>query len=215
MKNTKKLVIFDLDGTVLDSVKDLTVNANKVRQKYNLEPLQKSEILNCIGDGVDVFVKKLFYDVEKVPEKAFEEFNIFYFESIADYTIPFEGIIEVLCYLKEKNITTGILSNKSEFLTKKVLSLLKMDKYFKFIYGGDSFIEKKPSPLPIINILKNFSFQPNETAIVGDSFNDINAGKSANIYTIAALYGYTNKNILINCKPDCSIEKALDLKNIL
>ncbi len=215
MKNTKKLIIFDLDGTVLNSVKDLMISANKIRELYNLKPFDKNAILNCIGDGVQVFVDKLFSDVEKTPENALSEFTTYYKNHIADFTLPFEGMVELLRYLNCEKKIVGILSNKSENLTKKVLSLLKMSNLFKFIYGGDSFEQKKPSPVPVLKILKEFNIKPEDAVIVGDSPNDINAGKGAKISTVAVSYGYTDKEILIKNNPDYLIDFPQELKSIL
>jgi phosphoglycolate phosphatase len=211
----KKLIIFDLDGTVLDSVDDLMISANKVRELHKLKPFDKKAILSCIGDGVQVFVDKLFSDVSVTPDNALAQFTTYYKEHIADFTTPFEGIVELLQYLNRKGNIVGILSNKSEDLTKKVLKLLKIDKLFRFTYGGDSFKQKKPSSLPVLEILKQFDINFENAVIIGDSPNDIKAGKGANISTIAVGYGYTDKEILLKYKPDYLVDFPLDIKTIL
>jgi len=215
LKNTKKLIIFDLDGTVLNSITDLKVCANKIRENFKLPPISREKILNCIGDGVDVFVDKLFCDVTSTPEQALNQFTMYYANHISDYTNFFDGMIETIEYLNNKNLITGILSNKDENLTKKVLSSLNGTNLFSFIYGGDSFPEKKPSKLPIEKILKQFSIPQKQAVIIGDSPNDINAGKSAGISTIAVLYGYTKPSELLKHKPDKTITSPFQLKNIL
>ncbi|BBB32103.1 phosphoglycolate phosphatase [Thermotomaculum hydrothermale] len=202
MKELNKLAIFDLDGTLVDSLDDLVLSANETRKLYKLPPLSKDTISSFVGDGLVLFVERLFQDSKVDIEDAISNFKKKYFIHLTDNTRFYEGTIECIKKLKDANFVVGILSNKTERLSKLVVEQLGQKELFDFIYGGDSFPEKKPSPLPILKILKKFNGDKESSFMIGDSCNDILSGQKAGIKTIAVTYGFNGVKHLKKCTAD-------------
>ncbi len=202
MKELNKLAIFDLDGTLVDSIDDLVLSANETRKLYNLPPLSKEKVSSFVGDGLNLFVERLFQDSEVELNEAILKFKERYFLHLTDNTLFYRGIIECITTLKDKGYIVGILSNKTEKLSKLVVKQLGAESLFEFVYGGDSFPEKKPSPYPILEIMKKFKGEKSISYMIGDSCNDIISGNKAGVKTIAVTYGFNGTAHLKNCKAD-------------
>ncbi len=202
MKELNKLAIFDLDGTLVDSIDDLVLSANETRKLYNLPPLSKEKVSSFVGDGLNLFVERLFQDSEVELNEAILKFKERYFLHLTDNTRFYRGIIECITTLKDKGYIVGILSNKTEKLSKLVVKQLGAESLFEFVYGGDSFPEKKPSPYPILEIMKKFKGEKSISYMIGDSCNDIISGNKAGVKTIAVTYGFNGTAHLKNCKAD-------------
>ena len=202
MKELNRLVIFDLDGTLVDSLDDLVLSANEARRFFKLPPLPKEEIASFVGDGMVMFVKRLFKDSPVEVEEAIEKFREKYSLHLTDNTRFYKGMPECVNRLKKADFKVGILSHKTERFSKMVIEQLGMIEVFDFIYGGDSFDEKKPSPLPIVKILEEFKGDRRKSFMIGDSCNDILSGKGAGIKTIAVVFGFNGTSHLKECKAD-------------
>jgi len=202
LKELNKLAIFDLDGTLVDSIDDLVLSANETRKLYNLPPLSKEKVSSFVGDGLNLFVERLFQDSEVELNEAILKFKERYFLHLTDNTRFYRGIIECITTLKDKGYIVGILSNKTEKLSKLVVKQLGAESLFEFVYGGDSFPEKKPSPYPILEIMKKFKGEKSISYMIGDSCNDIISGNKAGVKTIAVTYGFNGTAHLKNCKAD-------------
>ncbi len=207
------IAIFDLDGTLLNSIGDLVLAANNTREKFGLPPLPQETIKSFVGDGVVKFVERLFNSQQIEEElKTFKEEYILH---IADTTKPYEGIMEVILNIKSRNFVVGILSNKSSNLTNLVLEMLNIYFFFDFVYGGDNFPEKKPSPIPILKILEEFDGNRGTSFMIGDSCNDILAGKNAGVKTIGVTYGFSPRNYINECKPDFVANTPLEIEKYI
>ncbi len=208
-----KIVIFDLDGTLLNSIDDLVLAANNTRKRFNLPPLPEDLVSSFVGDGIVKFVERLFQ--KESVEKEIETFKEEYILHIVDNTKPYDGIMDTVLNLKGNGYIVGILSNKTQNLTNLVLEMLNISYFFDFIYGGDSFSEKKPSPLPIIEILKNFNGDKGNSFMVGDSCNDVAAGKDAGLKTIGVTYGFQGAKLLDDCSPDFVAKSPEEIERII
>ncbi len=215
MKELNKLAIFDLDGTLVDSIDDLVLSANETRKLYNLSPLTKNEIASFVGDGLNKFVQRLFSDVSVELEEAIINFKKKYFIHLTDNTRFYKGMPECVEKLKKSGFIVGILSNKTERLSKLVVEQLGTKRLFDFIYGGDSFPEKKPSPMPILKILQEFNGDKNYSFMVGDSCNDVISGNKAGIKTIAVTFGFNGTSHLKNCKADYTANTPQEICNFI
>ena len=186
-----KLIVFDLDGTLIDSVPDLTDAANHVRTEFGLPILSQVEVRNLVGDGSKRFVEQVLPEFgEEEHQKGLELFLDYNFRHIADKTDFYPGVTETLECLKSSGYILVIVSNKYRSHCKEILRLLKADNFFSAILGADSLPERKPSPTPVIHLMKQFCVSEDETVMIGDSINDIAAGKSAGVLTIGCDYGY-------------------------
>ena len=216
---TIALVLFDLDGTLVDSLQDLTDAVNHMLAGFGRQILCQSEVRQLVGKGARNLVQRALATNSSVDIEsglaAFTEFN----EShIADKSRLYPGALELLQQLTADGIRLAVISNKNESLSRLILKTLKVDKYFDIIAGGDTFPEMKPSPLPLERVIEEFSCSPTKVVMVGDSINDIKAGNQAGIITIGCRWGYGNSEELSaagffanSCSDIINIIRTLDL----
>ncbi len=208
---TYKMVIFDMDGTLIDSFRDLQVTLNEVRIALGLEVIDQEKIKEAIGASLKGMITKLFEDnKDKIPE-ALDMFKGIYKKHIVDNTVPYNRIVTVLEQLKKLGIMVGVLSNKPSELVRIPLYHFNLSYLMDFIYGGDSFDERKPSGMPITRIINYFEVNPEDAIIVGDSTIDILAGKDAGIKTMAVTYGYSSEKELKQLNPDFLVNFPLEI----
>ena len=190
-----KIIIFDLDGTLVDSSVDITNSLNYAMGPYGIGKITVEETIGLVGEGLTRLIEKVLGNERAalVPE-VLDRFIAYYSEHLVDFTRPYRGVPETLERLG--NYRKAVISNKREFLSRELLARLGLAKYFDIILGSDSAEEKKPSPKPVIKVLESFSVGPDEAVIVGDSNYDIDAGKAAGTKTIAVSYGYREVGLL-------------------
>jgi len=208
-----RLVIFDLDGTLIDSSKDIASALNHAVKPHGLGEVTVEETISLVGEGVARLIEKL---VERrspgldLPS-LIESFTDYYSAHLVDHTTAYEGTEKVLRALDGRK--KAVITNKLESLSLKILEALDLLKYFDYVAGGDTGPEKKPSPVPILKVLSRFEILPEEALLVGDSIYDIEAGKSAGVRTVAALYGYGSPGFAQGA--DFSIGRTTDLLKII
>ena len=190
-----KLIIFDLDGTLVNSSVDITNALNYAVEPYGLGKLTVEKTISLVGEGVTRLIEKLlgqkWGDLRDV---VLERFLDYYSEHLTDFTLPYPGVRDALEMLRDYKKT--VISNKREDLSRKVLENVQLSGYFEIIWGSNSVSEKKPSPVPLLEMLKRFACSPDEAVIVGDSTYDIAAGKAAGVRTVAVSYGYREAKLL-------------------
>lgn len=189
-------VLFDLDGTLADTAPDLANALNAIRLKHDLPKLPLDIISPTVSLGGNAMIK-LAFDLEE-GDSGFDEirdqFLNHYLENIAEETRLYDGMEEVLRSLESNNITWGIVTNKSTWLTMPLLKELSLDTRAACVVSGDTLEQRKPHPAPILHACELIKSDPASTIYIGDAQRDIEAGRRAGTKTLIALYGYIDKD---------------------
>lgn len=208
-----ELIIFDLDGTIIDSCEDIARALNFCLEKKGISGFSVEEVKQMVGEGVKRLIEKAIERKAVLisKEELIDCFVKYYREHVTDYTKEYPEVRETLQRLN--NYKKAVISNKLTDLCVKALENLNLLQYFDFVGGSDLFTEKKPSALPILKTIEMFKSSPEKTLIVGDSELDIMAGKSAKVKTVAVSYGYRERDKLKEA--DFIIDKFSELITIV
>ena len=195
----KKLIIFDLDGTLVDSQTDILIANNLTLQKFGYKTISYNKVKSIIGQGImGNIIKSLA--MQKVnasnqeKQDMYDYFFSYYKKNVYVKSKPYPGIKNLLKKL-QKNFKLAVCSNKLEKLTKIVLQKSDLKKYFDFVAGGDTFKFKKPHPSVLNNVVKKFKINKKDSLFVGDSEHDYHAAQNSKIDFCLKQGGYTNKKI--------------------
>jgi len=184
-----RLIMFDLDGTLVDSSRDITNALNHALAPYGLKPMSVEGTVRLVGEGITRLIEKVTGTAgAEMRDDILRRFLEFYSTHLTEHTRPYPGVTETLDRLSAYR--KAVISNKREELSRRLLSDLGMDSHFAHIIGSDSTPEKKPSPLPLLTVLKREGLTADEALMVGDSNLDIEAGRNAGVVTVGAGYGY-------------------------
>lgn len=213
-----KAVIFDLDGTLLDSLIDLANSANRILEKHNLPVHPVERYKNFIGDGTLKLVERFLPEQERTAEKIqaiVPEFKSDYSETCDLYSKPFDGISEMLEKLKQKNIKTAILSNKPHELTLRCTNKLLPTELFDIIRGHIEDVPRKPDPQSALQLIQELGVSREETVFVGDMEMDINTALNAGFKAVGVDWGFRTKEELLNLGAEVVISRPGQLFEIL
>ncbi len=210
-----KCLLFDLDGTLIESRDDLADSVNLTLSELNLANLPSETIYNFIGEGVFNLVNRAISaslgkeSGRGFAEKGVEIFRGYYAENLVTKTKLYEGVAETLEKLGD--FPKAVITNKPHDFSVLILEKLGISKHFSSIVGGDSLPERKPSPVPLLFAVDNLGFAAEESLMIGDSWVDIEAGKNAKIKTCGCIYGFRGKDELEKAEADFLIQKFSDL----
>jgi len=185
-----KAVLFDFDGTFGDTAPDLVNAANYVFNKHKKDPIDFISGRQIASDGVKAFLDKRFDESKDDYKSLFDQFLNYYDKHINDNFKLFEGIKKLIDYLDKKEISWGIVTNKSRRLTEKLLKFNDLYNKCSVIVCGDDGLKPKPYPDTLFHALKSLGIKSNEALYLGDGYRDIQAAKNANIKSILVTYGY-------------------------
>jgi phosphoglycolate phosphatase len=208
-----RLLIFDLDGTLVDSGQDIVLSTNAMRQAMGLEPLDFETVASYVGHGIHVLVKRAM-GADAGPqslEKATQFFINYYRDHLLDHTVPYPGVKEALQALRGR---LGVLTNKDLDLSQRILDGLELAQYFEFVYGGNSFERKKPDPIGILMPMRVAGVEARQTMMVGDAETDIQTGRNAGVWTCGVTYGI-GSHTLESCPPDFLVGNLMELPALL
>lgn len=193
-----RLVMFDLDGTLIDSVPDLAAAVDNMLLKLGRPPAGLEAVREWVGNGAPVLVRRALanhIDAEGVDEveaeQALELFNGFY-EAGHELTVVYPGVRDTLKWLNKHGVEMALITNKPERFVAPLLDQMKIGRYFKWIIGGDTLPQKKPDPAALFFVMKMANIPASQSLFVGDSRSDVLAAKAAGVKCVALSYGYNH-----------------------
>ena len=193
-------LIFDLDGTLVDTAPDLMAATNHVLKTLKRRPITMEEVRSFVGRGAKALIARGCEATgEPVDPRAIEtlyqEFIIYYAANIAAHSRPYPGLFPFLDRCKAQGLAMGVCTNKLESLSVRLLHALDMTKYFGAIVGPDTTGVAKPDPKPFFETVKRLDRNPNNALMFGDSETDMKTGKNAGVPVIAVSFGYTEAHV--------------------
>ncbi|HET6936597.1 MAG TPA: HAD-IA family hydrolase [Candidatus Angelobacter sp.] len=216
-----KLLIFDLDGTLVDSRLDLANSVNAMLRHYGKPELPQEVIASYIGNGAPMLVRRSLGDPddEQFVQEALLYFMAYYREHKLDHTYVYDGIFEALdSIIASRNglgqLRMAVLSNKPVNPSRGIVEALGLGKYFFQVYGGNSFHTKKPDPAGVQALLAEAEAQAHQTVIVGDSDVDVITAGNAGIYSVAVTYGLA-PHTLEDVTADVVVDHPRELADVL
>ena len=220
-----KLLVFDLDGTLIDSAQDLCNSVNEALVHVGLKQLRNPVIAGFVGNGAQVLIRRSLATSRNIPldqvnedehAAAFAFFLDYYRAHKLDFTYAYEGVLEALKALRElHDLTDGparamaVLTNKPVRPARGICEGLGMAPYFLHIYGGDSFPVKKPDPFGLLSLMKETGARPEETVMIGDSRVDVETARNAGVWCIGCAFGFGPQN-LMEMPPDIVVDTAAE-----
>ena len=214
------LVMFDLDGTLVDSVPDLAWCADRTLEDLGLPLVGEDKTRDYVGNGIYVLVKRILTQKldgepdEALYNKALPIFWEYYRENVSQFSQLYGGVQEALDELKKQDIKLACVTNKAEEFTKTLLAHLKIDTYFEIMVGGDTLEKKKPDPMPLLHIAKVVGVAVENCLMVGDSQHDIAAARAAEMRVVAVPYGYNHGEDISASNPDAIVESLKELPSL-
>lgn len=210
-----KTVIFDLDGTLADTLESIAFCSNKALAVCGYPPIEKEAFKMLVGDGADELIKRALQKVGDSQGKDYQTVREAYREIFAKdcmYEVrPYEGIVEVLNQLKANEVCLTVLSNKPDAEARQVIAELFGDELFTLVVGQREGVAKKPDPQGVYDIMKELGVDSKDTFYVGDTSTDMKTGKAAGLFTIGVLWGFRERSELVEHQADAVIEKPQEL----
>lgn len=213
-----QLVIFDLDGTLIDSAGDIVAAFHELTDRRGLERLPDAQVRNAIGEGLRVLMLKCLPRELSDPKLAQEidrEFYEYYEKRVLDTTRPYPGVIDHLQKISRTH-RIAIVTNKHEALAHKsiVFPGLKDLPWVKIV-GADTYSERKPHPLPLQEVMRIAGVEPHQTLMVGDGIPDLQSARAAGVHSVACTYGYARTELLLQHEPSLIMNAFTEFDRIL
>ncbi|WP_228280858.1 HAD family hydrolase [Aliarcobacter cryaerophilus] len=212
----KKTVIFDLDGTLLDSIEDIASSMNKVLESLQLPTHKIEDYKHFVGGGVDILVENALNNQSKeIKDEVIKRFKIEYDGKLHSKTLPYNGIYQLLDELKKLDINLAVLSNKPHEFTVSYVNHFFKNYNFKEIHGQKKDVPKKPDPKAALDIVKFLNSSCENTYFIGDTKIDMQTAKSANMTAIGVLWGFRDEKELRDFGADFIVSNPLEILKIL
>ena len=212
-----RLIIFDLDGTLIDSRLDLIHSVNAMLRQCHRPALPGEIVASYVGDGAPMLVRRALGDPEDEAffKQVLDFFLTYYRDHKLDHTTIYSGIPEALTAIQSDGSERkmAVLSNKPVNPSRAIVRELGLEKYFVRVYGGNSFETKKPDPLGVRTLLEETETTPEHAMIVGDSSIDVLTGRNAGIATCGVTYGFA-PHTLCEAPPDVTVDSPGDLEQL-
>ena len=207
-----ELVIFDLDGTLIDSSRDLANSVNATRAHLHLPPLENETVYSYVGNGAPVLIRRALgphYTDDEV-QTALLYFLGYYRDHMLEHTVLYPGVREVLDQLRDAGVRMAVLTNKPVRFSQAIIDGLGLHAHFARVYGGNSFEQKKPHPIGIETLIAECGSSRDQTVMVGDSSVDVQTARNANVKVCGVTWGFQPETFA-ECPPDFLIHRPEEL----
>jgi phosphoglycolate phosphatase len=206
-----KLLIFDLDGTLIDSRTDLVNSVNGMLRHVGRKELPAEVVATYIGDGAPMLVRRALGDPadDRYFQDALQYFLDFYREHKLDHTTVYDGVFDALEALRGGR-RMAVLTNKPVNPSRAIVEALGLGQYFSQVYGGNSFPTKKPDPMGALQLMRELDARPEATMMIGDSSNDVLTGRNCGMWTCGCTYGFS-PHTLQQAPPDVLVDHPSEL----
>ena len=215
------MVLIDVDGTLVDSVPDLTYCVDEMMKQLNMPTHGEAKVRNWVGNGVERLVRRaLIGKLEGEPDealyaKAYPIFIELYSENTSKRSCLYPGVKQGLEYLKGEGYQLGCVTNKAAQFTEPLLKDLGVSDYFSIVISGDTLEKKKPDPMPLLHAAKYFNVAPEQALMIGDSISDVKAARAAGFRIVCMTYGYNHGVDIREAKPDAVMDSMAELPDLL
>lgn len=208
-------IIFDLDGTLLDTLDDLTDAVNAALEKYGYKTRTREDVRSFIGNGIVKLIERALGGKTDDFALVLKEFKTYYGVHCADKTQPYEGVMALLQVLREKGIKTAVLSNKADFAVKTLAETYFGDLLMAAVgENEEAGIRKKPAPDALFAVMKELGVSKETTVYVGDSEVDIQTAQNAGIPCISVTWGFKDKDFLLQNGGTTFADEPLELLSV-
>ncbi len=214
-----KAYVFDLDGTVADTLNTIAYYVNSTLEKYGLKTFAVEDYKYFVGEGASLLIERVLRAQDRFEEKLHREMLDFYLTSYNEkplyLTSLYKGMAETLKSLKEKGVKLGVFSNKPQSSVDFVVDAFFEKGFFDVVLGQQEGNPRKPDPAMLLKILDGFNVLPEECVYVGDTATDMQTGKNADCFTVGVLWGFRDKKELEENKADLIISSPAELEMVL
>lgn len=221
----KELIIFDFDGTLINSVQDLASALNKMLSHFNFSPLTVEQVIPFVGNGAKLLVGRSLEQAlqdsaeeKEVSQELLQEasgvFLNAYKDNYCEQTYTYPGVVETLNYLNNKGYKMVIATNKPFQFIEPILEKLAIKHFFKYWIGGDSLEQKKPNAAPLLYLAKEMNTEIDKCIMVGDSKNDILTAQNAGMDSIGLSYGYNYNEHIADYNPTVVVDSFFTLQEL-
>ncbi|WDZ95409.1 phosphoglycolate phosphatase [Herbaspirillum sp. WKF16] len=214
--NNIRAAIIDLDGTMLDTAADFHVAVNRMRADLGLTPLAQETIVNFVGKGTENLIRRVLavdYAEDEAAqhfEQALASYTEHYLAINGDYSSLYPGVTEGLQAMKDRGLRLACVTNKPIAFTLPLLEKKGLRGFFEVVYGGDSLPRKKPDPMPLLQVCRDFQLAPAQVVAIGDSSNDAQAARAAGCRVLNVPYGYNHGESIHDVDSDGIVQTLLE-----
>ncbi len=216
-----RAAIIDLDGTMVHTAPDFQVAINRMRADLGLAPLTVETVIDFVGKGSENLMRRVLAvdfgadEVERRFEQALAGYQRHYLDINGDYSRVYDGVHEGLAAMKAQGLRLACVTNKPIAFARPLLDKTGLAGYFELVYGGDSLPKKKPDPLPMLTVCRDFALEPFEVVAIGDSSNDADAARAAGCKSLTVPYGYNHGQPVHSIDSDGIVATLFDAARLL
>lgn len=216
LRSNLELIIFDLDGTLIDSKRDLANAVNAARIHMGLAPIEDERVSSYVGNGAPVLMRRAMGPEasEEDVQKALDYFLRYYGEHKLDFTRLYPGVKESLDRMRDSGARLAVLTNKPVRVSQAIVDGLGLHDHFFRVYGGNSFDQKKPDPVGILKLMEETGTSAEATLMVGDSSVDVRTARNAKVKAAGLTYGFQPES-LDEAPPDYLVDRMEDVAEIV